>query len=58
MSELKTPLCDCCGRTIQPTTDAVNFKCPSCGELTIWRCETCRKRGNNYTCRNCGFEGP
>ncbi|HLD49042.1 MAG TPA: zinc finger domain-containing protein [archaeon] len=36
----------------------VRFKCPECGEVEIFRCETCRRRSNLYTCQKCGFEGP
>ncbi len=58
MEEIETPLCSCCGRVISPDDNAVHFSCPSCGEITIWRCEQCRKFTNNYKCVKCGFEGP
>ncbi|MHA1840047.1 MAG: zinc finger domain-containing protein [Candidatus Ranarchaeia archaeon] len=57
-STIKTPLCSCCGKTIEPTEYAVHFSCPECGKSTIWRCERCRKSGNTYKCVSCNFEGP
>ena len=55
---LNTPVCSCCGRIVEPTEAAVHFVCPDCGKSTIWRCETCRNRGNTYTCVSWGFNGP
>jgi len=58
LSNLTVPTCTSCGRPIPPYSRGVRFKCPNCGETTIWRCEKCRKLVNKYVCPKCGFEGP
>jgi predicted RNA-binding Zn-ribbon protein involved in translation (DUF1610 family) len=55
---VKPPRCTSCGRLIEPGSVAVSFPCPSCGQVTIWRCAKCRRQGSTYTCPNCGFTGP
>ncbi|RLE84187.1 MAG: RNA-binding protein [Thermoprotei archaeon] len=55
---LKLPICTSCGKPLAPYEPGVRFRCPNCGEITIWRCKLCRKQGNLYTCPNCGFIGP
>lgn len=55
---LKLPVCSSCNRPIPPFEIGVKFRCPNCGEITIWRCRRCRQLGNTYTCPKCGFEGP
>ncbi|MDH5771045.1 MAG: zinc finger domain-containing protein [Candidatus Bathyarchaeota archaeon] len=52
------PKCLSCGHVISPDEKSVNFLCPSCGELVIWRCEKCRLFGRLYKCPKCGFTGP
>jgi len=52
------PMCTSCHKIISPSTEATKFQCPSCGEITIWRCGRCRKFGRPYKCPKCGFEGP
>ncbi|MBY8980839.1 MAG: DUF1610 domain-containing protein [Candidatus Lokiarchaeota archaeon] len=58
MSAYKKNMCFSCGRPIAPFEGAVNFPCPQCGDVTIWRCERCRTMGNQYTCLKCAFQGP
>lgn len=58
VKKLSVPICSSCGRPIPPYTRGVSFKCPNCGEVTIWRCEKCRKLVNPYVCPKCGFKGP
>ncbi|MCK4933183.1 DUF1610 domain-containing protein [Candidatus Bathyarchaeota archaeon] len=55
---IQTPICTSCNRTIPPGTDATKLNCPSCGEITIWRCQKCRQFGRQYKCPKCGFMGP
>ncbi|RLE79377.1 MAG: RNA-binding protein [Thermoprotei archaeon] len=55
---LKVPTCTSCGHPIPPYERGVSFKCPNCGQATIWRCEKCRKLMNPYICPKCGFKGP
>ncbi|UCD45158.1 MAG: DUF1610 domain-containing protein [Candidatus Bathyarchaeota archaeon] len=52
------PSCISCGKKITPGERAVKFQCPSCGTVTIWRCERCRLFGREYSCPACGFKGP
>jgi Zn-ribbon RNA-binding protein len=52
------PLCTSCNRPVTPGERAVNFPCPNCHEVLIWRCQKCRKFTRRYKCSNCGFEGP
>ena len=47
--------CSSCNKEV--TDNYVRFKCPSCGNEII-RCQECRERSGNYTCMECGFEGP
>ena len=46
------------GRKVTPEEKAVKFLCPSCGAVTLWRCEKCRLFGRNYKCPACGHIGP
>ncbi|MEA2090452.1 MAG: zinc finger domain-containing protein [Thermoproteota archaeon] len=55
---LQIPICTSCHHTIPPNTKATKFQCPKCGEITIWRCQKCRKFGHQYRCQKCGFQGP
>ncbi|MDH5447938.1 MAG: zinc finger domain-containing protein [Candidatus Bathyarchaeota archaeon] len=55
---IQTPICTSCNRTIPPGTKVTKFNCPNCGEITIWRCQKCRKFGRHYKCPKCGFMGP
>ncbi|MBN2336885.1 DUF1610 domain-containing protein [Candidatus Bathyarchaeota archaeon] len=50
--------CISCGRKITPEEKAVKFLCPSCGAVTLWRCEKCRLFGRKYKCPACGHTGP
>ena len=50
--------CSTCGKQIETEDNWVEFKCPACGEDTIFRCEHCKKLENQYTCQKCGFKGP
>ncbi len=52
------PTCTSCSRIIPPGVEATKFPCPSCGEITIWRCSRCRNFGRAYRCPKCGFTGP
>jgi predicted RNA-binding Zn-ribbon protein involved in translation (DUF1610 family) len=58
MSESKTAFCSSCGGLVPPREDSVQFTCPSCGNLTLWRCQKCREFANTYTCAACNFKGP
>ncbi|MFW9805419.1 MAG: zinc finger domain-containing protein [Candidatus Thorarchaeota archaeon] len=58
MATIRAIRCTSCHASVSPQEDGVKFQCPSCGEFTIWRCESCRRFSNRYTCPNCGFEGP
>ncbi|UCH31083.1 MAG: DUF1610 domain-containing protein [Candidatus Bathyarchaeota archaeon] len=55
---IQTPICTSCNRTMPPVEKATRFDCPNCGEITIWRCQKCRKFGRQYKCPKCGFTGP
>ncbi len=50
--------CTSCGTTITAGEKFARFPCPSCGEETMLRCESCKKTANKYKCKKCGFEGP
>ncbi|MHA1730531.1 MAG: zinc finger domain-containing protein [Promethearchaeota archaeon] len=50
--------CTSCGKLIAPGENAVYFKCPACGSVTISRCERCRQIGMPYRCVKCNWEGP
>ncbi|MDH5361777.1 MAG: zinc finger domain-containing protein [Aigarchaeota archaeon] len=52
------PQCNRCHRPIVPGENGVNFPCPNCGKVTIWRCAKCRVLARPYVCPSCGFEGP
>ncbi|MFH8092365.1 MAG: zinc finger domain-containing protein [Candidatus Aenigmatarchaeota archaeon] len=50
--------CTSCNTNLLGDVNFVQFKCPKCGETTIFRCSVCRKLSNIYKCSKCGFEGP
>ena len=52
------PSCISCGKKITPGEKDMKFQCPSCGNVTIRRCEKCRLFGREYSCPGCGFKGP
>ena len=54
-SSVTMPACTSCSRIIPPGMEATKFPCPSCGEITIWRCSRCRNFGRAYRCPKCGF---
>ena len=56
-SAMTLPVCRCCHRNIMPNDKCVRFPCPECGEVTIWRCQSCRESAKEYVC-DCGFRGP
>ncbi|MFW9850329.1 MAG: zinc finger domain-containing protein [Candidatus Thorarchaeota archaeon] len=58
LSTLKAIRCTSCHGSVSPKEHSVKMACPNCGEFEIWRCESCRRFSNRYTCPNCGFEGP
>ncbi|MFW9907927.1 MAG: zinc finger domain-containing protein [Candidatus Thorarchaeota archaeon] len=58
LSTLKAIRCTSCHGSVSPQEHSVKMACPNCGGFTIWRCESCRRFSNRYTCPNCGFEGP
>ncbi|MGC8562273.1 MAG: zinc finger domain-containing protein [Thermoplasmata archaeon] len=49
--------CTSCGTGLQER-GATTFKCPSCGQETISRCNNCRELSVPYQCPKCGFRGP
>ena len=49
--------CISCGVPLTHT-GKTSFKCPSCGEGLVGRCDNCRGQGVPYTCAECGFTGP
>ena len=55
---LQLPICNSCGRSITPNEKSVKFFCSNCGDMLIWRCESCREFARPYKCIKCGFEGP
>lgn len=55
---MQLPICSSCNRTIMPNDECVKFNCPSCGDVLMWRCESCREFVRSYICKKCGFEGP
>ncbi|NMJ86692.1 MAG: DUF1610 domain-containing protein [Thaumarchaeota archaeon] len=55
---LQLPVCTSCSRTIMPNDECVKFMCPKCGEILLWRCESCREFARTYKCSKCEFEGP
>ncbi|UCG36922.1 MAG: DUF1610 domain-containing protein [Candidatus Bathyarchaeota archaeon] len=57
-SPIQTPICTSCNRTIAIGAKATRFNCPSCGDITVWRCQKCRRFGRQYKCPKCGFMGP
>jgi len=50
--------CTTCGKPLISEERFTKFKCPSCGEVEIIRCESCRVRKIPYVCEKCGFRGP
>ncbi|MBU0530820.1 MAG: zinc finger domain-containing protein [Candidatus Aenigmatarchaeota archaeon] len=50
--------CSSCGKRIEAEDNWVRFNCPKCGKGVVFRCETCKKLVNKYTCDKCGFIGP
>lgn len=50
--------CVSCGKKISAIKGSLTFKCPSCGDETIYRCAPCRSAGRAYVCKGCGFGGP
>ncbi|MFX0182978.1 MAG: zinc finger domain-containing protein [Candidatus Hodarchaeota archaeon] len=60
MSEnIRMQRCNPCQVAVMPSEHGTTrFPCPSCGMISIVRCERCRKLGNRYICPNCGFTGP
>lgn len=53
-----SPVCTSCNKPIDPSSRFVRFECLNCGEVTIWRCNHCRKFAREYRCPRCGFRGP
>ncbi|MBU5690141.1 MAG: zinc finger domain-containing protein [Candidatus Aenigmatarchaeota archaeon] len=51
-------VCTSCKVNLLGDTKFVQFKCPNCGEVDIFRCSKCRRLSNIYKCSKCGFEGP
>ncbi|HDN17438.1 RNA-binding protein [Candidatus Bathyarchaeota archaeon ex4484_205] len=58
MDRATAAVCTSCNKLIGPDERSVRFLCPNCGEVTIWRCEKCRKFVREYVCARCGFRGP
>ncbi len=56
--QIVLPICSCCKRPLQPDQLGAKFLCPNCGEVLIWRHDTCRKQAVPYKCPKCGFQGP
>ena len=50
--------CTTCKNNLLSEEDFTLFECPSCTNVTIYRCNECRRRSNIYLCPQCGFEGP
>jgi predicted RNA-binding Zn-ribbon protein involved in translation (DUF1610 family) len=55
MAKAQGKVCSSCGRL---TDKYVLFKCPSCGDENIIRCNSCRETHTKYKCSKCSFEGP
>ena len=54
----KQEACTACGKLIAPFETSVHFICPSCGNVTIWRCQRCQSFAREFKCPKCGFVGP
>ncbi|HLC58255.1 MAG TPA: zinc finger domain-containing protein [Candidatus Nanoarchaeia archaeon] len=50
--------CNSCNVKIMNLTGSVIFKCPSCSETEIIRCDHCRRIVAKYHCSKCNFVGP
>ena len=50
--------CTSCKTPIKAKDNFVKFSCPNCGEVEIYRCNTCKSLSNKYTCPLCKFTGP
>jgi Zn-ribbon RNA-binding protein len=50
--------CSSCGIGLVGQENFVQFKCPSCGEVSVIRCKQCKTLSIKYKCEKCGFEGP
>lgn len=49
--------CTSCNKHVQVSDNFVKFKCPSCQNEYIVRCQKCKAAGVRYKCK-CGFMGP
>lgn len=50
--------CKTCGTDLISEEKFTSFQCPSCGEIQIVRCKSCRVRKIPYKCDKCEFTGP
>ncbi len=55
MAMAQGKVCSSCGKL---TGKYVSFKCPSCSDENVIRCNECRETHTKYRCAKCGFEGP
>jgi predicted RNA-binding Zn-ribbon protein involved in translation (DUF1610 family) len=55
---MKNKICIRCKKNLTNDPGAVEFKCPSCGEVIINRCSHCRQLAAEYKCPKCAFVGP
>ena len=57
MTETTLNKCSSCGVPLVGK-GVVVFPCPSCGHVTMGRCQRCRDQSITYKCSECGFIGP
>ena len=57
-SSIELPVCSGCNRHIMPNDKSVKLNCPECGEVLLWRCQSCRESASSYVCNSCKFSGP
>ena len=51
--------CTSCGAPLEAEEAKVEFPCPTKGcKGRIGRCKRCKKLSRQYTCPECGFQGP
>ena len=50
--------CTSCGTEISAEKNFSCFKCPSCGEVEIVRCDRCKMNVVKFVCDKCGFKVP
>ncbi|MCL4325797.1 MAG: zinc finger domain-containing protein [Candidatus Thermoplasmatota archaeon] len=55
--EIGKEKCNSCGTPLKER-GFTTFKCPSCSNEYIGRCNQCRNNSVEYVCPSCKFRGP